>query len=107
MARAEYEAIRKSLVAINKDLGGADPKSMVPALLGKKLINPNDGQKIELEKNTDIDRAQLIASTILKKVNASPKKMFANFLTFLKDRGLDELLNTVITNYGEYFTEKK
>ena len=103
--RAEYEAIRKSLVKINKDLGGADPKSMVPALLGKKLINPNDGQKIELEK-TDIDRAQLIASTILKKVNASPKKMFANFLTFLKDLGLDELLNTVITQYGEYFTGK-
>ena len=52
--RAEYEAVRKSLVEINEDLGGADPKSMVPALLGKKLIYPNDGQKIELEK-TDID----------------------------------------------------
>ena len=104
--RAEYEAVQKSLVEINEDLGGADPKSMVPALLGKKLINPNDGQKIELEK-TDIDRAQLIGSTLLKKVNASPQKMFANFLTFLKDHGLDELLNTVITNYGEYFTEKK
>ena len=103
--RAEYEAILKSLVKINKDLGGANPKLMVPALLGKKLINPNDGQKIELEK-TDIDRAQLIGGILLKKVNASPQKMFANFLIFLKDRGLDELLNTIITNYGEYFTNK-
>ena len=99
--RAEYEAIRKSLVAINEDLGGGDPKSMVPALSEKKLINRNDGQKIELEK-TDIDRAQLMTSIILKKVNASPKKMFPNFLIFLDEWGLHELRKTVITKYGEY-----
>ena len=103
---AEYKAIRTSLVEIQKHLGANAPKSMVLALLEKKLINDIDGEKIELEK-PDSERAHLVVSAILKKVKATPQKIFADFLTFLDGREeLHELRKTIIIKYGEYLIIK-